>query len=126
MEENIISALALLDSNNRHSGRPEKPKTESYHKIILFPDHCEAFYGNRQIPLTENEFPLFHYLVINKGITLSFSQIFSSVWREGYEDKDPHVLWNQIKRLRRKIEAATGVKGGYIVNVIGVGYKLPL
>lgn len=126
VETNTISALALLDSYNRHSNRPEKPKMESYHKILLFPEHCEAFYGNRQIPLTDKQFWLFYYLMVNKGITLVYAKIRQFLWGMGYEEKDLNALWNHIKRLRKQIETATGVKGGYIVNIPGIGYKMPL
>jgi Response regulators consisting of a CheY-like receiver domain and a winged-helix DNA-binding domain len=126
VETNIISALAVLDSYNQHVDRPVKPKMVSYHKIILFPEHGEAFYGNGQISLSDKQFRLLHYLMVNKGITLTKSQIYQHLWELGYEEKDLNALWNQIKRLRKRIETATGVKKGYIVTIPGIGYKMPL
>ncbi len=71
--------------------------------------------------LTPKEFDLFYYLLQNKNIVLSRSQILSTVWDWDYFGDD-RTVDTHIKCLRSKI----GKYGKNIVTVRKVGYKFEI
>ena len=68
--------------------------------------------------LTPKEFDLLYYLLQNKSIVLTRSQILSTVWNWDYFGDD-RTVDTHIKCLRSKI----GNYGKYIVTVRKIGYK---
>nr|WP_312576602.1 response regulator transcription factor [Sedimentibacter sp.] len=71
--------------------------------------------------LTPKEFDLFYYLLQNKNIVLTRSQILSTVWDWDYYGDD-RTVDTHIKCLRSKI----GDYGKNIVTIRKVGYKFEL
>lgn len=68
--------------------------------------------------LTPKEFDLLYYLIQNKNIVLSRSQILSTVWNWDYFGDD-RTVDTHIKCLRSKI----GKYGKSIVTIRKIGYK---
>ena len=104
----------------RHKKSPQNKDSE----IIKF-DGLEidtlgrnVFVDGEKIELTQKEYDLLNFLVINEGIALSRDKILNGVW--GYDNfgDDRTVDW-QIKLLRGKI----GKYRDMIQTVRGVGYK---
>jgi len=124
-EENIMLALALINRYNERSKRAQKPPNNvPYEKLLICPDSCQVFCGNEEIPLTEKEFGILMYLFENRGIFLTYNQIYRTVWGNGYDDTSHGALWNHMVRLRKKIALAAGCNG-YFESKRGVGYRLP-
>ncbi|MBP1926339.1 DNA-binding response OmpR family regulator [Sedimentibacter acidaminivorans] len=71
--------------------------------------------------LTPKEFDLFYYLLQNKNIVLSRSQILSTVWDWDYFGDD-RTVDTHIKCLRSKI----GKYGKSIVTIRKIGYKFEI
>jgi two-component system alkaline phosphatase synthesis response regulator PhoP len=67
----------------------------------------------------KQEFELFKYLVINKGIVLSRDKIMNQVWGFDYEGESRTVDMH-IKTLRQKL----GEAGSHIKTVRNVGYMV--
>lgn len=84
-------------------------------------DTREVFVQGKEIDLKGKEFDILHYLIINKGIVLSYGQVFRHVWGDGYEDNSRQSLRNQISRLRGKLQIYPE-QPDYIRTVRGVGY----
>jgi len=125
VDENIMLALALINRYNARGKRPyHPPRTESYEKLLFSPGSSQVFCGNEEIPLTEKEFNILMYLFENRGIVLTYNQIFHRAWGNGYGDASHGTLWNHIIRIRKKLARFTG-GDGYIENLRNVGYKLP-
>lgn len=73
-----------------------------------------------RIDLTLKEFELLRYLMENRGIALSRSQIMETVW--GYDvPAGERTIDSHVKSLRRKLDGA-GIADP-IETVRGVGYK---
>lgn len=124
VEDNILSALALLHRYGEQGKRPHRhPKTIPYRNLLIFPSMRQVFCNDAEVKLTKKEYNIFLLLLANRGLPLSFRQIYRRVWGIGYEDKDHHALWNHITELRRKIREATGERG-HIENVRDTGYRL--
>ncbi len=80
-----------------------------------------VFRDNREIILTPKEFSLLEYLLRNKGIILSRTEIIENVW--GYSfDPTTNIVDVHIKFLREKVDV--GFHKKLIHTIRGVGYIL--
>jgi heavy metal response regulator len=80
-----------------------------------------VFRDNKEIVLTPKEFSLLEYLLRNKGIILSRTEIIENVW--GYSfDPTTNIVDVHIKFLREKVDADFQKK--LIHTVRGAGYVL--
>jgi DNA-binding response OmpR family regulator len=71
------------------------------------------------LELTPTELRLLAYLVRNRGLVLSKTQLLTQVW--GYDHYDPNVVEVHVSALRRKLEA----HGPRILHTVhGLGYRL--
>lgn len=78
--------------------------------------------GGTPIKLTNLEFRLLHYLLVNAGRTLPYDQLTSHVW--GYQaGGDRQALKQLVHRLRQKIEE-NPAEPRSIVAIAGIGYLL--
>lgn len=77
-----------------------------------------VFINNEETELTPKEFDLLHFLLINKGISLSREQLLTSVWGYDY-DGDIRTVDTHIKQLRIKLND----KSRYIQTIHRIGYR---
>ena len=70
-------------------------------------------------PVTPTEYHILKKLIEHKGQLLTYSVLLDSLWEEGIQFLDKHVLAVNINRLRKKIETEGH---HYISNVYGMGY----
>ncbi len=78
--------------------------------------------GDREVYLTPTEFRLISVMIRSAGRVLSHHQILRQVWGPLYDDQMGY-LRVYMKKLRYKIEAQPA-QPRYLVNEIGVGYRL--
>ena len=69
--------------------------------------------------VTPTEYHILKKLMDHKGQLLTYSVLLDSLWEDGVELPDKHVLAVHINRLRKKIETE---EHRYISNVYGMGY----
>ena len=86
-------------------------------KIELNKESFEVKKEGKKIDLSTREFELLRYLMENKGIVLSKSQIFDSVWGSNFGEISTVAV--HIKNLRDKLDKDEQ----YIITVWGYGYK---
>lgn len=72
---------------------------------------------DEEIKLTNNEFELLMYFVLNKNTVVNRNQILSDVWNYDYFGSD-RVVDDTIRRLRKKMPKLN------LETLYGVGYKL--
>lgn len=121
--ENVLLALALLQSYHERDRQPRKPvRILSCGSIFVVPAFRRVFIGDKEIVLTKQEFDLLCLLMGNRGLIFSHEQILRNVWGEEYTDADSNVLWCQMRRLREKLSPEPDVKD-YIKTVRGIGYR---
>lgn len=123
-EENVMRALAFLHRHSEWSKQKKHVRIQVYYDLMVFPAFRQVYCGDKEIAFTKKEFDLLLYLIINRGIALTYKQIYRKVWGNGYDEVAHNNLWNHVLRMRKKIAAATG-GNGYIENVKDVGYRLP-
>jgi len=79
--------------------------------------------NSNEIELTQKEYQLLLYFIINKNKVLSKSAIAQHLWGDEMDmSNDYDFLYTHIKNLRKKITVAGG--GDPIISVYGIGYKL--
>ncbi|RLQ93606.1 response regulator transcription factor [Falsibacillus albus] len=85
-------------------------------------DTRQVWVRNKEVRLTPKEFDILELLARNKGIVLSVSKIYESVWKEDFFKSDNTVMVH-ITKIREKIEEESK-RPIYIKTVWGVGYKI--
>jgi two-component system KDP operon response regulator KdpE len=74
------------------------------------------------IPLTQTEYNILAFLSDHAGKVLTYSAIIQAVW--GYADTgSTKRLQVNMANIRKKLRIAPG-KDGYILNELGVGYRM--
>ncbi len=91
----------------------------SYKNILLDSDKHKVNIGEDEIILTNKEFQLLEYFLINQGIVLSRSKLLEDIWGFDYEG-ETRTIDVHIRSLRLKLKS----EGKHIKTVINVGYKL--
>ncbi|MBI5651849.1 MAG: response regulator transcription factor [Chloroflexi bacterium] len=93
----------------------------TFGEVKLDPGSRSVTIADRSLQLTRTEFDLLHYLMLNRDMVVSASDIIGAVW--GYDaDENDEVVKVNVSRLRRKLEQDPA-NPRYVINVHGVGYK---
>ena len=113
----------LVSRVKAHLRKDKRNKKQNNSNIIkigeieLNKESFEVKKNDKKIDLSTREFELLRYLMENKGIVLSKSQIFDSVWGSNYGEISTVAV--HIKNLRDKLDQ----EEKYIITVWGYGYK---
>lgn len=79
----------------------------------------EASMGDKELPLTPNEYSLLTYLILNSDRAVSRAELLDKIW--GYETQvETRVADDTVKRLRKKIKESSAE----ISTVWGYGFRL--
>jgi len=90
--------------------------------FLLDKEKHKLFYNNEEILLSIKEYDLILYLAQNIGKEVLFEDIGVKLWGT-YTENDRRTVMVNVSRLRKKIEAQTGVDN-LIETVWAKGYKL--
>ncbi|MDO5398300.1 MAG: response regulator transcription factor [bacterium] len=114
----VRSALRV----SRHSsGNFSDEKFESDGFIIDY-DARRVFIDHSEIKLTQTEYNIIAFLSRHSGKVLTYSAIIKEIW--GYSDLGSiKKLQVNMANIRKKFGAKPGKKN-YIVNELGVGYRM--
>lgn len=100
---------------------PERPAVLSVGDLSLDPSRRVVHRGGTPITLTPREFGLLEYLLRNKDIAVTKTQILQHVWDSHYAGPS-NVVEVYMGYLRRKIDTPFGTNT--IHTVRGVGYRI--
>ncbi len=79
----------------------------------------EASMGDKELPLTPNEYSLLTYLILNSDRAVSRAELLDKIW--GYETQvETRVADDTVKRLRKKIKESSAE----LSTVWGYGFRL--
>jgi DNA-binding response OmpR family regulator len=81
----------------------------------------EVEFGGLPLMLTIREFDLLAYLMSHARQTFTREELMRDVW--GWSFGDQSTVTVHVRRLRQKLEAASGGKWSPIATVWGVGYR---
>ena len=89
--------------------------------LVYNKNSYEVLVKGKKIELTNKEFELLGYLILNKGLVLSRDDILNNVWHYDYFG-DVRTIDTHIKKLRFKLLDC----GNYIQTIRSVGYKFEI
>lgn len=92
--------------------------------VEIYPDRRKVFRDRREINLTTKEYNLLCLLVANKGIVLTYEQIYEKVWGEEGLGNESNAVGCHVRNLREKLYAASPDSPFTIRCVREVGYCL--
>lgn len=111
--------IARVKARLRKTNKAET--TYSAYDLTLNTETLEVTRGTRHIELTQTEFTLLHYLLVNKDRVLTREMILSHVWAYS-PDTETRVVDVYIGYLRKKIDANEDKK--IITSMRGFGYTI--
>ena len=86
-------------------------------------DARRVFIKDEEIKLTQTEYNVLALLSEHQGKMLTYSYIIKTIWRESADDGSIKRLQVNMANIRRKFGSKPGERG-YIVNELGVGYRM--
>ena len=85
-------------------------------------DARRVFVGDREVKLTQTEYNILAYLSESSGKLLTYSSIIKAIWGHATEGSVKRLQVN-MANIRRKLGIQPG-QYSYIVNELGVGYRM--
>lgn len=94
----------------------------SFGSFVIDTKKRSLAYNNTPIELTQKEYNLLSYLVMNKGRVLDRMQLTEHIWGSFFEDDfDSNYIDVHIKNIRKKLTKHDS--SSFIKTIRGVGYK---
>ena len=92
-----------------------------FEDLVLKPDSYEVLRRERRVDLTQREFELLEYMMLNQRVVISRQLLLEDVW--GYDPfADTNTIEVFVSNIRRKLEADGETR--LLHTVRGVGYVL--
>ena len=110
--------LMVNSASKRAFDIPEDKKKIKYKNIQIDLSNKIIKEDERYVSVTKREYDLFHYMVINKNLTLTRKKILSNLWNN--DSCNERIVDVNIRRLRSKLKSI----GNDIVTINGLGYRL--
>ena len=108
----------LLERIKIHFRKKETEEVFILGNIRINHSSHQVFTGNTEVILTQREYELLLYLIVNKGKVCTRSQIIIDVWKIHF-DYDTGVIDVFINALRKKLHLS---KEELIKTIRGIGY----
>lgn len=122
--EELMARVRSALRNSRHSsdkGHLPGGKFKSGGLVIDY-DARRVFIDDKEIKLTQTEYNIISFLSEHSGKVMTYSAIIKAIW--GYNDMgSTKKLQVNMANIRKKLGAEPGKKN-YIVNELGVGYRM--
>lgn len=122
-EELLARIRAVLRSHRQGTENESTPSGKyQLQDLLIDYDKRQVFVGKDEIDLTQTEYNIIAYLSIHAGKVLTYASIIRAVW--GYSDYGSvKKLQVNMKNIRKKMGVTPGEKR-YIINELGVGYRM--
>ncbi len=97
-------------------------QTLAFNEIKMNTDAQRVMISNKAIELTEKEYKLLEYFIVNKQRVLTKAAIAEHIWGDEYETvTNFDFIYSHIKNLRKKLMDAGSED--YIRTIYGSGYR---
>lgn len=121
----LLARVRTSLRNYRHSsdeGRLPGGKFVLCEMVIDY-DARRLFLSNEEIKLTQTEYNIVAFLSEHCGKMMTYSSIIKAIWREMPDEGNIKRLQVNMANIRKKLGLRPG-DNKYIVNELGVGYRL--
>lgn len=123
--EELLARVRTALRNNRHGapeGRLPGGRFVSGELTIDY-DSRRIFVGGKEIKFTQTEYNILAFLSEHCGKVMTYSSIIKSIWREATDEGSIKKLQVNMANIRKKFGTRPG-EIGFIVNELGVGYRM--
>lgn len=122
-DELLARIRAVLRSHRQGAGTASTRSGKyKFQDLLIDYDKRQVFIGRDEIDLTQTEYNIMAYLSTHTGKVMTYAAIIHAVW--GYSDYGSiKKLQVNMKNIRKKMGVTPGEKG-YIINELGVGYRM--
>lgn len=108
---------ALIRRNNF-----EGTSSIKLNEIELFPEERKVLVHQRPIVLTNKEFDLLEYFIVNKNRVIQKNALIEHLWGDDTDQFDNFdFIYNHVKNLRKKLIEANCQD--YLKSIYGIGYS---
>lgn len=122
--EELLARIRAVLRSHRHSEEKESSPGGKFRlqDLLIDYDTRQVFVGKEEIDLTQTEYNIMAFLSVHAGKVLTYAAIIRAVW--GYSDYGSvKKLQVNMKNIRKKMGVTPGEKR-YIINELGVGYRM--
>lgn len=100
-----VRVKALLRRYHVYQGKKEEAKAIiKLNDLEIDQEHKEVYLNKNKLSLTDIEYEILDYLVLNRKQVISASQLFETIWHENYYYGANNTIMVHIRNLRKKIE----------------------
>ena len=121
----LLARVRTALRNTRHSAEEGRlPGGRFVRKQLTIDyDARRVFIGDAEIHLTQTEYNILSFMSEHCGKVLTYSALIKAIWREGVDEGSVKRLQVNMANIRKKLGARPG-ESHYIVNELGVGYRM--
>ena len=122
--EELLARIRAVLRSHRHSEENESTPGGKFclQDLLIDYDARQVFVDKEEIDLTQTEYNIMAFLSVHAGKVLTYAAIIRAVW--GYSDYGSvKNLQVNMKNIRKKMGVTPGEKR-YIINELGVGYRM--
>lgn len=123
--DELLARVRSALRNSRHSSNEGHLPGGKFTlgELVIDYDARRVFLGGTEIKLTQTEYNIMAFLSEHSGKVMTYSAIIKSVWREYPNEGSIKKLQVNMANIRKKLGVRPG-EMSYIVNELGVGYRM--
>ena len=121
----LLARIRAALRNNRHSSEEGHLPGGKFilRDLVIDYDKRRLTIGEQEIKLTQTEYNILAFLSEHSEKLLTYSAIIKAIWRESATASNIKKLQVNMANIRKKLGANPGEES-YIINEIGVGYRI--
>ena len=120
--EELLARIRAVLRSQRHNKENAPSGKFQLQDLLIDYDKRQVLVGKAEIDLTQTEYNIMALLSIHAGKVLTYAAIIRAIW--GYSDYGSvKKLQVNMKNIRKKMGVTPGEKR-YIINELGVGYRM--
>ncbi len=123
--EELLARVRTALRNTRHSAAEGRlpGKKFTVDDLVIDYDARQVLVAGREIRLTQTEYNIVAFLSEHCGKMMTYATIIKAVWREYPDDAGIKKLQVNMANIRKKLGVRPG-EASYIVNELGIGYRM--
>lgn len=123
--DELLARIRAALRNGRHSSDEGHLPGGKFilRDLVIEYDKRRVTIGETEIKLTQTEYNILAYLSEHSEKLLTYSAIIKAIWREPAGEGNIKKLQVNMANIRKKLGARPGEES-YIINELGVGYRI--
>lgn len=121
----LLARVRTALRNTRYSAEEGKLPGGKFtlRDMVIDYDARQVFLSDKEIRLTQTEYNIVALLSAHCGKMMTYSAIIKTIWGESAQEGSIKKLQVNMANIRKKFGSRPGEQG-YIINELGVGYRM--